>query len=948
MVLFIHASAWRYLQNGRFMTEIELKLLQITQEFLLELKSEQASRALTLNASLEKDLGLGSLERVELTRRIENVFAIQLALESLEKIVVLQDFIALIERAQPSLTPGYVSSRPLDQSKIDPKNAKTLVELLEQYSQLEPDRPHIFFQNEKGEEEIISYGKLAEKARGAAAEILGLNIKPKETVAIMLPTSQEFFFVFFGILLAGAIPVPIYPPTQIERIEEYVLLQAKVLKNADIRLLITLDKGRMLSQVLKSFLPNLRAVITIEDINYTQTLNQRDILPVNPEDIALIQYTSGSTGDPKGVVLTHQNVLSNIRAIGQSIQIRPTDFMVSWLPLYHDMGLIGAWLGSLYFGTPVCIFSPLIFLVRPERWLWAMHYHRATITGAPNFAYELCANAISNEKLAGLDLSALRLTLSGAETIQATTIRKFTKKFSPYHFDPKAMAPGYGLAESTMGLIFSPLQREPKIDLVERDTFMKQGKAMPAKTTDKFTLEIVSCGFPLSDHQVRIVDENEKNVEERRVGSLQFKGPSNMKGYYKNPQATEKIVHDGWIDSGDLAYQAEGEIYIAGRKKDIIISAGRNIYPEEIEKISATVPGVIWGCVIAFGLQDPQTGTEQCIIVAETEEKDPEIRKNIMHSVKTKVALATNITPNQVVLVTPHTVPKTPSGKVQRSACKQAYLQNRLSHPKKPLWLQMTKLMFTSAKEKTTQGLFKFGRFFYTIYAWLIAIITIIPVWVMLLFSNYSLSASLISGWAKFILKLIFCPLKVKGNTEFLQQGGMILTCNHASYLDAIVLLAALPKNLIFVAKQELIRTPIASIVIRKLHYILVKRLDIMDSVQNTSLILQKLEQGHSVLIFPEGTFTYATGLRAFKMGAFKLAVEFKIPICPMGLQGTRKMFRGNQWLLAPTKLTLDVGSPVIAEGHGWEEAARLRDLIRKQIAERCGERQIDLVSAKL
>lgn len=925
------------------LTPIEFKLLQITHNFLQELKAEQASRGLSLNASLEKDLGLGSLERVELSRRIERAFSMELPLALLEKVSVLNDFVSLIEQAHPS---DYMAtkklSQPLSESKIDPHRAHTLIELLEQYAQLEPERPHIYLQDEDGHEQIVTYGELAEMAGASAQIIAEYKIKPGETIAIMLPTSREYFFYFFGILLAGAIPVPIYPPTQTERIEEYVRRQAKILRNAEIRLLVTVTKGRTLGHLLKSFIPSLYAVLTVEDLKNLQ--GKPDFFSAKSDDAALIQYTSGSTGDPKGVLLSHQNLLSNIRAVGQALQVRPTDCMVSWLPLYHDMGLIGAWLGSFYYGVPVCILSPLAFLMRPERWLWAIHYHRATISGAPNFAYELCVKSISSEKISGLDLSSWRLALNGSETIHAKTIRRFAKKFAPYYFNPKAMTPAYGLAESTMGLIFTPPGRGPKIDQINRDAFMQQGKAMPTKLTDKSTLEIVSCGVPFSAHAVRIVDDNNKLMNEREVGSLQFNGPSTMCGYYHNPDATRAVFHDGWLDSGDLAYQAEGEIYITGRKKDIIITAGRNIYPEEIEKIVGDIPGVVQGCVIAFGVPDPQSGTEQCIVVAETQEQDATVRQGIIHKINTEIALSLNITLHQVILANPQTVPKTSSGKLQRSTCKRAYLGNQLVRHKQPIWLQMTKLLYISLQEKIRLGLIKSGKFIYTFYIWLIIFLTVIPLWLIILPCDHKTSSRLVSGWARLILKLGFCSLKVEGELQSVKRRAMILVCNHASYVDAIALLAALPIDMAFLAKKELTRIPILSVLLNKLDYILVNRVDFLESIQDTALIQKILTQGRSVLIFPEGTFTYATGLRTFKMGAFKLAVDTQLPLCPISLRGTRQMFRDNQWLLTPGTLTVHIGSPIIPQQDGWEEMARLRDLTRQEIAKYCGEQPINLV----
>ena len=251
------------------------------------------------------------------------------------------------------------------------------------------------------------------------------------------------------------------------------------------------------------------------------------------------------------------------------------------------MGLIGAWLGSLYFGVPATILSPLFFLNRPERWLWAIHYYRGTISAGPNFAYELCARRISDETIQGLDLSSWRLALNGAENVYAKTLTRFTKKFAAYGFKPEALFPVYGLAESTVALSFPPLGRVPRIDKVIRETVENERHAVPATTTTKNWLEFVSCGKAIPGHALRIVDDNDQLLPERSVGNVQFQGPSSMQGYYRNPQETQAVHHQGWWDTGDLGYSADGELFITGRKKDIIIKAGRNLHAPELEDLTA-------------------------------------------------------------------------------------------------------------------------------------------------------------------------------------------------------------------------------------------------------------------------------------------------------------------------------------------------------------------------
>jgi acyl-CoA synthetase (AMP-forming)/AMP-acid ligase II len=266
----------------------------------------------------------------------------------------------------------------------------------------------------------------------------------------------------------------------------------------------------------------VRQVLTPATLS--ETSSNASPAPVGPDDIALIQYTSGSTGNPKGVVLTHANLLANIRAMAQALQVTERDVFVSWLPLYHDMGLIGAWLGSLYVGFRLVIMSPPAFLTRPERWLWAIHRFRGTLSAAPNFAYELCLKRVDDAQLAHLDLSSWRLAINGAEAVSPDAVTHFIERCAQYGFRADAMMPVYGLAECALGLLFPPLGRGPLIDYVWREPFMLQRKAQPAPTDDPKPLRFVTCGRPLPGHEVRIVDELGLEIGESVEGRVEFKG----------------------------------------------------------------------------------------------------------------------------------------------------------------------------------------------------------------------------------------------------------------------------------------------------------------------------------------------------------------------------------------------------------------------------------------
>lgn len=932
--------------NSLTTAEIEKQLLIQVHQFLSEMEAERAKLALTLDASLERDLGLGSLEKAELFRRLEKIFSIRFPSSLLAQANTLQDLVIAIQAAKPSIS---ITTQEipitLEAIKVDVSKCETLVNVLQQYVKEAPNRPHIYLQDEEGNETVIRYGQLYENALSVAKGLAKEGLKPTETVAIMVPTTADFFYAFFGVLLAGGVPVPIYPPFRPDQIEDYAKREAIILRNAEVRVLITFQRAEGLSKILRDFIPSLVDVTTVTELQKMGG-KLREIF-VAKNDAALIQYTSGSTGNPKGVLLTHANLLANIRAYGEGIGLGPKDVVVTWLPLYHDMGLIGTWLGSLYYGLPAVIMSPLSFLTHPARWLWTIHAHRGTLSAGPNFAYELCVRKIDDASLEGLDLSSWRLAFNGAEAIYPKTLESFTKRFAKYGLKKETLFPVYGLAETCVALTFPEPGRPFKIDYVAREPFETEGKAIPFNADEKNSLAFVCCGKPLGKHEIRIVDEKDQLLPERRVGSLHFRGPSSMQGYYRNPEASRAIFHGDWINSGDLAYIAEGEVYITGRKKDVIIKAGRNIYPPEIEEIVNHVEGVRKGCAVAFGARDLERGTEKFVIVAETVAKDPKEREKIIADINEKVAEVLRLPPDQVILVPPRTIPKTSSGKLRRSSTLELYQKGTLEKHGMPTWLQMTRLFLTGQSKKSWRWLGKVGKFFYTVYIWFIFTITVLPLWAAIYLIPRNKTGKLIHFWARLILRLAGIPVSVSGQENLLKEGG-IFAANHASYVDSIVLLATLPPNFSFVGKKELLSWPLIGSFVKKLNYITVDRLDLEQSLADTKQIQQALENKQSILIFPEGTFTYATGLRPFKLGAFKVAVETKMPILPIALAGTRSILRGNTYLFRPGMVKVHFSKAVMPQSQEWSEVIRLRNATRLEISKYCGEPTLDLIRAGL
>lgn len=944
---------------------LEENLLKIVRDFIAEFKSERVLHAVNLNASLERDLGIDSLGRVELFLRIEKKFSTSLPQSLMAEAESVNDILTALKKSGPIKQEIQREfAEVLGSSELDPTAATSLVDVLIRYVAYNPKRPHIYLIDENGEENIIRYGELLDSAKKVAAGLISIGIKPRDTVAIMLPTGQDFFYAFFGVLLAGGVPVPIYPPLRADKIEEYAAREANILNNAEVRVLITFSQVETLGKLLRVFIRSLRAVTTTEIL----MLSKHHVpgLLFGIDDPALIQYTSGSTSDPKGVLLSHGNLLANIRSVGKAVNLGPKDVGVSWLPLYHDMGLIGAWFCSLYHGIPLTIMSPLTFLSRPDRWLWAIHYHRGTISAGPNFAYEFCVRKIKDEDIQGLDLSSWRLAFNGAEMINPKTMERFTKKFEPFGFKPEAFYPVYGLAENTVALTFPPLNRLPRVDVIKREPFELEQRAVPAAEESpavsstnissakdsKTNLEFVGCGMPIPDHEIRVVDENNHELEERRIGALQFFGPSAMQGYYRNPTATQAVKKDGWLDTGDFAYIAEGEVFITGRQKDIIIKAGRNLYPQEIEEVTELVHGVRKGCVVALGIDDPKLGTEKIVIIAETLETNSKIRDSIIAKIIEHVSIAIGLPPDEVCLVPPRTVPKTSSGKLQRSASKQLYLQGKLSKKGLPVWMQFSKLFLKGAAVVTLQQFEKVWQFLYMGYIYVLLLFFLPVTWGSVLILPRKLAAHSVKILVRMFIGLSGSRLDVIGKERLTKklptnvQSPVIYVANHASYVDPLFLIAVLPPDVVFVGKKEIRKWPIIRTAVKKLDYLTVDRLDFSKNIHDTTLIEKAINEGRSVVIFPEGTFTYATGLRPFKLGAFKLAVDTEATICPISIQGTRAMMRGDSLMLKPGKVKITLSPLIKAESKDWSEVTRLYAETRAEIAQHCGESSIDLILA--
>jgi 1-acyl-sn-glycerol-3-phosphate acyltransferase len=914
--------------------DVERQILAITGSLINELGGTTATPS--LDHSLERDLGISSLERVELLLRLEQAFHVRLSDAVIAQAVTLADLVTAVLRAEPRVAEPLPSRHePQLPGAAAPSSAATLVDVLYWHAERTPDRVHIHLREDR-EETPIRYGELLTTSQRVGAGLRALGVRRGDTVAIMLRTETAFFPAFIGTLMAGAVPVPVYPPFRPDQIEEYAHRQRGILRNAGARVLVTFAEALRVAKLLRGAVPSLEHLTTVEGLGGGVTADLP--APRHSSDPALIQYTSGSTGDPKGVLLSHANLLANIRAIGQALAVRPDDVTVSWLPLYHDMGLIGKWLGSLYHGVPLVLMSPLAFLSRPSRWLAAIHAHSGTVSAAPNFAFDLCVHKIPDEDIEGLDLGSWRLAMNGSEAVGPDTIDRFVRRFAPFGFKASALCPVYGLAEASVALTMSPIDRPARVDALVREPFERRREVRPTDAADPHALRFVSCGRPLPNHQIRVVDASEQPLGDRTEGHVQFRGPSVTGGYFGNPDATRAVMHDGWMDSGDLGYLADGELFITGRTKDIIIQAGRNICAQEVEEAAGTAAGIRKGCIAAFGMQDPALGTERLVVVAETRERDRTRWDTLRTGVQERVTAAIGVPPDVVVIARPGTVLKTPSGKIRRSAIRDAYLRGTLGRTRS-LVVQQARLAVADMRTRLARTAYAVGRFLYTAYAMTIAAATLVVLWVYLLVSPSGRAADrAVKRWSRMALRACGLRPRITGVEHLEGVGAAILAANHASYIDSVVLMAAIPTDFRFLAKRRLADYPLIGTVIGKVGHVTIEKATVAQQLSSADILARLLRDGRQMLVFPEGTFFRPPGLLPFRLGAFKAAVDTGRPIVPIALRGTRRVLPDGTWLFTHGPIDVIIGAPLVPTVQGWQEMVRLRDEARRFIAHGSGE----------
>lgn len=515
-------------------------------------------------------------------------------------------------------------------------------------------------------EDQLEYQTLKARAEAGAKRLLSLNLKKGDRVALIAETSSEFVEAFFACQYAGLVAVPLAIPMGVGQRDSWSAKLQGLLASCQPAAIITGDEWLPLVNAATHDNPELHVLSHA----WFKALPEADVAlqrPV-PNDIAYLQYTSGSTRFPRGVIITHREVMANLRAISHDgIKLRPGDRCVSWLPFYHDMGLVGFLLTPVATQLSVDYLRTQDFAMRPLQWLKLISKNRGTVSVAPPFGYELCQRRVNEKDLAELDLSCWRVAGIGAEPISAEQLHQFAECFRQVNFDNKTFMPCYGLAENALAVSFSDEASGVVVNEVDRDILEYQGKAVAPGAETRAVSTFVNCGKALPEHGIEIRNEAGMPVAERVVGHICISGPSLMSGYFGDQVSQDEIAATGWLDTGDLGYLLDGYLYVTGRIKDLIIIRGRNIWPQDIEYIAEQEPEIHSGDAIAF-----VTAQEKIILQIQCRISDEERRGQLIHALAARIQREFGVTA-AIDLLPPHSIPRTSSGKPARAEAKKRY-----------------------------------------------------------------------------------------------------------------------------------------------------------------------------------------------------------------------------------------------------------------------------------
>jgi fatty-acyl-CoA synthase len=538
------------------------------------------------------------------------------------------------------------------------------------------DRVAVYLQFSGRDDIPITYDKLLRGANAYAITLERAGIQPGEVVVLILQHGEDLIYAFWSAILHGAIPSIMPFLTEKLSPERY---------HADLAALISVTRPAAIvtypefEAEVRAALPDggpVRAVIVTSrrELQADVDFDSLKGFQRKPNDIVLLQHSSGTTGLQKGVALSHQAVFNQLNAYGKSLLLNENDVVVSWLPLYHDMGLIAGFLLPILSGIPLVIMSPFDWVRAPYKLLQSLSKYRGTLTWLPNFAYNFCAQKIRDRHIEGVELSSLRAAINCSEPVRSESHHAFYERFKDHGLRLEALQTSYAMAENVFAVTQGQLGRVPVVDEIDREAFMVE-RVAKSPFDGRPSMKMMSSGRPLENVKVKVIDENGNDVQDCVIGEIALQSDCMLTGYFNRPDLTEKAIRNGWYLTGDYGYISEGEVFVSGRKKDMIIVGGKNIYPQDLEALTYEVPNVHAGRSVAFGLFDEVQGTEDIVIIAEVDSDDTDEQQKIADLIRMHVTKNSAIALRYVKVVGPKWILKTSSGKTARSANKEKFLR---------------------------------------------------------------------------------------------------------------------------------------------------------------------------------------------------------------------------------------------------------------------------------
>ncbi|MFO7586422.1 MAG: AMP-binding protein [Anaerolineales bacterium] len=551
-----------------------------------------------------------------------------------------------------------------------------LPHLIQKNYQANPDKTAIVLQQAGQDDLLLSYKALVDGSYRYSCAYQRADIQPGEVVILILNHGTDLVFSFWGAILYGAIPAIMPFLTEKLSPERY---------RADLVALLSVTRPAAIvttpdfeSEVRAALAPDgsVRTVLLTEQVEVEPTVDFESLpgLGRDAEEIVLLQHSSGTTGLQKGVALSHRAVLNQLAAYRQAIDLRTEDVVVSWLPLYHDMGLIAGFLMPVLNENTLVLMSPFDWVRAPYKLFQAVSKYRGTLAWLPNFAYNFCAQKVRERDMDGVDLSSLRILTNCSEPVKWESHQAFYEKFKDYGLREEVLNCSYAMAENVFGVTQTPPGRLPKVDEIDREAYITERVAREP-LAGKTVLKMMSSGRVIPNTRLRILNPEGQDLPDRVIGEIALQSDCMLTAYYNRPDATEAALRDGWYLTGDYGYSLDGEIFVSGRKKDMIIVGGKNVYPQDLESLAYEVPGIHAGRAVAFGIEDEKAGTEEVVIVAEVDTEAPAERQTIADALRRHVSQNSAIVLRYVHLVGPKWILKTSSGKTARSANREKYLQ---------------------------------------------------------------------------------------------------------------------------------------------------------------------------------------------------------------------------------------------------------------------------------